>query len=122
VLLRPLAVILALLGVDYLLWDWSLSANHGAVAVAAGLTLPPLVVALLWLILRVAWRGLGRAARRHVRVTASRADVSRPDNRASPRSGETAAAGQLREDQSGRGEPANAPAGTSPSRSPRVAA
>jgi hypothetical protein len=42
---RPLALVAALTGGDFLLWNWSLDANHTVPAVIAGLTLPPLVAA-----------------------------------------------------------------------------
>jgi hypothetical protein len=35
---------------DYLLWSWSLNGNHDVLALIAGLTLPPLVVACVWLL------------------------------------------------------------------------
>jgi hypothetical protein len=35
---------------DYLLWDWALAGGHDVFAVVAGLTLPPLVLAWLWLL------------------------------------------------------------------------
>jgi hypothetical protein len=45
---------LALLGAvtlgDYLLWNWSLAGNHDVLAIAAGLSLLPLIFACLWLL------------------------------------------------------------------------
>jgi hypothetical protein len=35
---------------DYLLWNWSLNGSHDVLALVSGLTLPPLVVAGLWLL------------------------------------------------------------------------
>jgi hypothetical protein len=35
---------------DYLLWNWSLNANHAALALVSGLTLPPLAIAFVWLL------------------------------------------------------------------------
>jgi hypothetical protein len=47
---RPLAIVSGLTIGDYLLWNWSLNGNHDALALVSGLTLPPLAIALLWLI------------------------------------------------------------------------
>lgn len=46
---RPLAIVSGLTIGDYLLWNWSLNGNHDVLALVSGLTLPPLVIALLWL-------------------------------------------------------------------------
>lgn len=50
---RPLALLLALTGGDYLLWHWSLAGSHDVLALASGLTLLPLMAlsfgSLLWL-------------------------------------------------------------------------
>jgi hypothetical protein len=35
---------------DYLLWEWSLGGNHDTMALIAGLTLPPLAIACIWLL------------------------------------------------------------------------
>jgi hypothetical protein len=42
---KPLALVAALTGADFLLWNVSLSANNVVLALIAGLTLPPLVAA-----------------------------------------------------------------------------
>lgn len=42
---RPLALVTALTGADFALWNWSLSANHTVLALVSGLTLPPLAAA-----------------------------------------------------------------------------
>ena len=47
---RPLAYVSALTVGDFLLWHWSLNGNHDVLALASGLTLPPLFVAFLWLL------------------------------------------------------------------------
>jgi hypothetical protein len=47
---RPLAIVTGLTIGDYLLWNWSLNANHGVLALVSGLTLPPLTLAFLWLV------------------------------------------------------------------------
>jgi hypothetical protein len=46
---RPLVFVFGLTVGDYLLWNWSLNHNLDAIALVAGLTLPPLAVACLWL-------------------------------------------------------------------------
>ncbi len=67
---RPLAIVSGLTIGDYLLWNWSLNANHDAFALVSGLTLPPLAIACLWLIaltaarlLALTTRGASRASR-----------------------------------------------------------
>ena len=47
---RPLAIVSGLTIGDYLLWNWSLNANHDVLALVSGLTLPPLTIAFLWLV------------------------------------------------------------------------
>jgi hypothetical protein len=47
---RPLVSVAAITLSDYLLWNWSLKGDHGVLALIAGLTLPPLVLACLWLL------------------------------------------------------------------------
>jgi len=47
---RPLVPVLGLTLGDYLLWNWSLNGSHDVLALVSGLTLPPLVVACLWLL------------------------------------------------------------------------
>ena len=47
---RPLVLVIGLTVGDYLLWNWSLSGNHDVIALVSGLTLPPLVLASLWLL------------------------------------------------------------------------
>ena len=56
---RPLAIVSGLTIGDYLLWNWSLNANHDVLALVSGLTLPPLAIACA-----VAARADGRAADR----------------------------------------------------------
>ena len=58
---RPLAIVTGLTIGDYLLWNWSLNANHDVLALVSGLTLPPLTIALLWLIALTAARLIARA-------------------------------------------------------------
>ncbi len=67
--LRPRLVIVALLALcDYLLWNWSLSANHDILALVSGMTLIPLLLALAWLlVLAVAHLLAGLAQRSRAR-------------------------------------------------------
>jgi hypothetical protein len=63
--LRPRLVIVALLTLgDYLLWNWSLSANHDILALVSGMTLIPLLLALAWLIVLAVARLLAGVAQR----------------------------------------------------------
>jgi hypothetical protein len=67
---RPLVFLSGLTFGDYLLWSWSLSGNHDVLALVAGLTLPPLAVACLWLLVLSVARVIASTARRphgHVR-------------------------------------------------------
>jgi hypothetical protein len=64
--IRPLALVSVLAFGDYMLWNWSLSANHDVLALVSGLTLPPLVLAWLWLLALTLGRALGHT-RRHTR-------------------------------------------------------
>jgi len=83
---RPLVFVSGLTVGDYLLWNWSLSGNHDVVALVSGLTLPPLVVACVWLLaLSVAGvlarytrrsAALARLRRRAVSPTADAAQTS----------------------------------------------
>ena len=70
---RPLVTVPALTLADLLLWHWSLTAPHTVLAIVAGLTLPPLLVASMWLL---AVAGLQLLAR-GVRVPLTRASRSR---------------------------------------------
>ena len=47
---RPLVFVLVLTVGDYLVWNWSLNGNHDVLALASGLTLPPLALASLWML------------------------------------------------------------------------
>jgi hypothetical protein len=47
---RPLVLVSGLTLGDYLLWNWSLSANHDMLALVSGLTLPALSMAFIWLL------------------------------------------------------------------------
>jgi hypothetical protein len=67
---RPLAIVTGLTIGDYLLWNWSLNANHGVLALVSGLTLPPLTVVFLWLVALTAARLLARSSRARARAQA----------------------------------------------------
>ncbi len=62
--LRPLVFVIGLTVGDYLLWNWSLNGNHDVLALVAGLTLPPLAVACVWLAAVSVARLLASKARR----------------------------------------------------------
>jgi hypothetical protein len=74
---RPLAVVLVLAGADYLLWNWSLSHSHDILALVAGMTLPPLLIALAWLLVVGSGRLIAHTARSW-RVGATRRVRARP--------------------------------------------
>ena len=61
---RPLVFVSGLTVADYLLWNWSLNSNHDVLALVSGLTLPPLAVAVLWLLSLAVARLIARSARR----------------------------------------------------------
>ncbi len=61
---RSLAVVGVLALGDYMLWNWSVSANHDIVALVAGVTLIPLLIALAWLVVVAVARLLAHAAQR----------------------------------------------------------
>ncbi len=68
---------MVLAGGDYLLWNWSLSHNHDIVALVAGLTLPPLLIAFVWLAVVGSGRLLANTARQW-RAGAPRHGAARP--------------------------------------------
>jgi hypothetical protein len=65
---RPLAFVSGLTLGDYLLWNWSLNANHDVFALVSGLTLPPLFLACVWLLAVSLIRLVGGSARRSGRA------------------------------------------------------
>ncbi len=82
---RSLAVVSVLALGDYLLWNWSLGANHDVVALVAGMILIPLLIAVAWLVVVAIVRLLARAAKlpkagaaaeRHPALAADRAPVA----------------------------------------------
>jgi hypothetical protein len=48
---------------DYLLWNWSLNANHAVLALVSGLTLPPLTIAFVWLLVLTVARFVASTSR-----------------------------------------------------------
>jgi predicted lipid-binding transport protein (Tim44 family) len=68
---RPLAFVFGLTLGDYLLWNWSLNANHDVLALVSGLSLPPLALACAWMIALTLIRVVGGTTRRASRATAS---------------------------------------------------
>jgi HAMP domain-containing protein len=65
---RPLVFVSGLTVGDYLLWNWSLNGGQDVLALVAGLTLPPLLVACLWLLALSLARLLARHTRRPART------------------------------------------------------
>jgi hypothetical protein len=81
--LRPLVFLTGLTVGDFLLWNWSLNGNHDVLALASGLTLPPLAVAFLWLLALnlarlIALIARRPAARKRARTSTARAATSTP--------------------------------------------
>ena len=62
--IRSLAVVGVLALGDYVLWNWSVGANHDVIALVAGVTLIPLLIAFAWLAVVAAARLLAHAAHR----------------------------------------------------------
>jgi hypothetical protein len=60
---RPLVFVSGLTVGDFLLWNWSLHGNHDVLALIAGLTLPPLAVASMWLLAVTLARAIAHHAR-----------------------------------------------------------
>jgi hypothetical protein len=86
---RPLVFVLGLTVGDYLLWNWSLSGSHDVIALASGLTLPPLALASLWVLAVGAARLLALTAQRPAKRT-RRSSTSRRSAPASPSQGSVA--------------------------------
>ena len=91
---RPLVLVAGLTFGDYLLWNWSLNHNRDVLAVVSGLTLPPLVLASLWLLAltlarltarsRSTWRTSARFSRRRASAAAGRHQTKGSGHAASP--------------------------------------
>ncbi|HEX4187482.1 MAG TPA: hypothetical protein VHY83_06260 [Solirubrobacteraceae bacterium] len=70
---RPLAFVFGLTLGDYLLWNWSLNANHDVLALVSGLSLPPLALACAWMIALTLIRVVGGTTRRATASSRARA-------------------------------------------------
>jgi hypothetical protein len=114
---RPLAIVSGLTLGDYLLWDWSLKNNHDVLAVVAGLTLPPIALAWLWLLMVTVVRLTARTTRRSSGRTATRR--ARSARAPLPHTAEPADVAGYGEEHSG---PAATPAPTAEQPSRRIAA
>jgi hypothetical protein len=57
---KPLALVVALTGADFVLWNVALGANNVVLALVAGLTLPPLVAACTLMLVLTAARLVSR--------------------------------------------------------------
>jgi ethanolamine ammonia-lyase large subunit len=113
---RPLAFVSGLTLGDYLLWNWSLNANHDVLALVSGLTLPPLALACAWMIAMTLIRIVGGTTRRSGRSAASiRARATAERVAADARSARATAA-------AGGPDGAAASTGASPSSSRKLAA
>jgi hypothetical protein len=115
---RPLAFVSGLTLGDYLLWNWSLNANHDVLALVSGLTLPPLLLACAWLLAVSLIRlvgGSSRRAGRAVVLAGPEAGEDRDRSEAEARTGTTTASGARRDGSS-------ASPGSSPSSSGKLAA
>jgi hypothetical protein len=78
---RPLALVSGLALGDYLLWNWSLNDNHDVLALVSGLTLPPLVVASLWLLALNLARLIARSNHRSHGAPSGRHHAERDEER-----------------------------------------
>jgi hypothetical protein len=112
---RPLALVSGLTFGDYLLWNWSLNANHDVLALASGLTLPPLALACLAMLAVNLLRLLGRSTNRSGHRAA--AEGSRAIRHAEDAAEELAVTVPA-----GSRDPASATPGSSPSSSGKLAA
>jgi hypothetical protein len=97
---RPLVLVSGLTIGDYLLWNWSLNANHAVIALVSGLTLPPLALATLWLLALSVARLIARIARRPATARRRPSRPSAPSETPRPSAGalatEESAAAQSR--------------------------
>jgi len=112
---RPLALVSGLTLGDYLLWNWSLNANHDVLALVSGLTLPPLALACAWMIALTLIRLVGGTTRRSARAAASGRGQAAARQAVDARADRTTPA-------TGAGEPASAATAAQPSSSGKLAA
>ena len=115
---RPLALVSGLTLGDYILWNWSLNANHDVLALVSGLTLPPLALACLAMLVLSLLRVIGSSTRRPGRGTAAAVSRVAADGDASERNTDARAATAA----GGGREGSPAPTGSSPSSSGKIAA
>jgi hypothetical protein len=115
---RPLGFVSGLTLGDYLLWNWSLNANHDVLALVSGLSLPPLVLACVWLLAVSLIRLVGRSSRRSGRAVVLGGHEAGEDRDASQARDRAATATVA-----GAGRDGSSPsAGSSPSSSGKLAA
>ena len=79
---RPLAFVFGLTLGDYVLWNWSLNANHDVLALVSGLTLPPLALACIGMLAATVLRLLGSSTRRSLHGEARAGSRAAGDERA----------------------------------------
>jgi hypothetical protein len=121
---RPLATVCGLTIGDYLLWNWSLNANHAVLALVSGLSLPPLAIAFVWLLVLTLARLVASTSRdahgARARRTARASKVARATARV-PAAPRTAAprAGAAANPSAGTASPAPAASASSPARASR---
>ena len=82
---RPLATVCGLTIGDYLLWNWSLNANHAVLALVSGLTLPPLAIAFVWMLVLTLARLVADVSRDARGTRARKAPRTRRATRATAR-------------------------------------
>jgi hypothetical protein len=121
---RPLATVCGLTIGDYLLWNWSLNANHAVLALISGLTLPPLAIAFVWLLVLTLARLIADTSRDARGARARRAARAGRRSRATTRvptapRGATRRAGATPNPAAGAPSAAPAASASSPARSSR---
>jgi hypothetical protein len=115
---RPLAFVSGLTLGDYLVWNWSLNANHDVLALISGLSLPPLFLACAWLLALSLIRLVGGSSRRSGRAVVLAGPEAEKDSDASEADGR---AGTTTSGGAGRDGSSVTP-GASPSSSGKLAA
>jgi len=119
-----LVIVVLLALCDYLLWNWSLSANHDVLALVSGMTLIPLLLALAWLVVLAVGRLLASVAQRSRARHAGLARRVAGGARGGARAGTTGGAkgGATASGESGRGSSAGADEALTASPSSKLAA
>jgi len=103
---RPVVLVSGLAVGDYLLWNWSLNANHEVIALVSGLTLPPLALVAASLLVLTVMRLLARGARA---PTARRGAGHASARRRGPARAAAGASAQARQEASARPASADSP-------------